>query len=96
MHERKSAAPTFPDAEYVGPHLIVDRTEWAPGGNPEPHLREDGQTTYPERYLRCIRCGAERRRRDEFPNECDAVVPLDAQQDSDAGREADAPEVSDG
>lgn len=89
MHERKSAAPTFPDAEYVGPHLIIDKTEWAPGANPEPHLREDGQTTYPERYLRCLRCGAERLRRDEFPEECDAGAA------SDARTEADAPGVSD-
>jgi hypothetical protein len=74
MNERKSAAPTFPDAEYVGPHLIVDKTEWVPGGHPEPHLREDGQTTYPERYLHCLRCGAERLRRDEFPAECDVGV----------------------
>lgn len=90
MHERKSAAPTFPDAEYVGPHLIIDKTEWAPGANPEPHLREDGQTTYPERYLRCLRCGAERLRRDEFPDECDAGATLDARP------EADAPGVGDG
>ena len=96
MHDRKSAAPTFPDAEYVGPHLIVDKTEWAPGANPEAHLREDGQTTYPERYLRCLRCGVERLHRDEFPAECDSTVPFDAQGESDTRREADVPGVSDG
>lgn len=90
MHDRKSASPTFPDAEYVGDHLIIDKTEWVPGRNPEPHLREDGQTTYPERYLRCLRCGAERLHRDEFPEECDASVPFEARQ------EADVPGVRDG
>ena len=89
MHERKSAAPTFPDAEYVGQHLIVDKTEWVPGGHPEAHLREDGQTTYPERYLRCIRCGAEALRRDDFPEECDAGAAFEARP------EADLPGVSD-
>lgn len=89
MHERKSAAPTYPDAEYVGPHLIVDKTQWVPGGNPDPHLRSDGQTTYPERYLRCIRCGAERLRRRDFPDECDAPSTPEPRP------EADAPGVSD-
>ena len=89
MNERKSAAPTFPDAEYVGPHLIVDKTEWVPGRHPEPHLREDGQTTYPERYLRCLRCGAERLRRDEFPEECDSGPP------SEVRPEAEVPGVGD-
>ena len=89
MTERKSAAPTFPDAEYVGPHLIVDKTEWVPGRHPEPHLREDGQTTYPERYLRCLRCGAERLRRDEFPEEGDAGPP------SEVRPEAKVPGVGD-
>jgi len=83
MNERKSAAPTFPDAEYVGPHLIVDKTEWVPGCHPEPHLREDDQTTYPERYLRCLRCGAERFRRDEFPEECDAGTPAGPRQEAE-------------
>jgi hypothetical protein len=96
MHDRTSAAPSFPDAEYVGPHLIIDKTEWVPGENPEPHLREDGQTTYAERYLRCLRCGAERLHRDEFPEECDAAVPLEARRDADARAEADATGVSDG
>lgn len=77
MNERKSVAPTFPDAEYVGQHLIIHKTEWVPGGNPEPHLREDCQTTYPERYLRCIRCGAERHRRSDFPEVCDALPAVD-------------------
>ena len=74
MQERKSPAPTYPDAEYVGHHLVIDRTEWVPGENPEPHLREDGQTTYPETYYRCIRCGDERIRRDDFPEDCDVTV----------------------
>lgn len=82
MYERKSPSPTFPDAEYVGQHLIIDKTEWVPGANPEPHLREDGQTTYPEQYLRCIHCGAERLGRRDFPEECDAPMPIERREEA--------------
>lgn len=75
MQERKSPAPTFPGAEYVGEHLVIDKTELVPGAHPDPHLREDGQTTYPDRYFRCIHCGAERLRRRDLPAECDAPAP---------------------
>lgn len=88
MREHESAAPAYPDAEYVGQHLIIDKTEWVPGANPEPHLREDGQTSYPDRYLRCLRCGAERTRRADFPEECDAPPPVESRS------EAEVPGVS--
>lgn len=72
MRDRTSPAPAFPDAEYVGDHLVIDKTEWVPGEHPEPHRREDGQPGYPETYLRCLRCGAERLSRADFPETCDA------------------------
>lgn len=78
MHERKSAAPMFPDAEYVGDHLVIDKTEWIPGEHPEAHRREAGQPTYPETYFRCLLCGAERLTRADFPERCDAPPDPDA------------------
>jgi len=84
MHERPSSAPTYPDAVRVGPHLVVDKTEWVPGANPEPHLREDRQTTYPETYLYCLRCSAEAMRERDLPATCDAPAPLDAPSAADS------------
>lgn len=69
--ERPSAAPTYPDAYPVGPHLVVDKTEWVPGPHPEPHRRYDGQRAYRESYLRCVKCGAERQAERDFPAQCD-------------------------
>lgn len=68
----KSTAPTYPDAEPVGPHLVVDKTEWVPGKDPEPHRRYDGQRAYRERYYRCLKCGEERLATADFPEQCDA------------------------
>lgn len=83
MHERRSSAPGFPDAEPVGPHLVIDRTEWVPGSHPDPRRREEGQAAYPESYFRCIRCGAERLRKRDFPAACDAVGDRHAAEDRD-------------
>jgi hypothetical protein len=77
MQEKRSADPTYPDARYVGPHLVIDKTEWVPGAHPEPHRREDGQTEYAESYFRCIRCGAERLSERDFPEECDTSGTTD-------------------
>lgn len=60
-----------PDAEQVGPHLVIDKTEWVPGEHPDPHLRREGQTEYLERYLRCIQCGVEVLSERDLPTECD-------------------------
>jgi hypothetical protein len=68
--DRKTAVPTFPPAQRVGQHLVIDRAEWVPGENPETHLRHDGQTAYTERYFRCLRCGEERLSKRDFPEEC--------------------------
>lgn len=68
--EGRSSSPSHPDAEPVGSHLVIDKTEWVPGYDPEPHRREAGQPAYPESYFRCIRCGAERLRKEDLPDEC--------------------------
>jgi len=62
---------SYPDAESVGPHLVIDKTEWVPGKHPDPHRRHKGQTEYLERYLRCIQCGVEVLREDDLPETCD-------------------------
>lgn len=67
--ERRSS-PEYPEAEYVGPHLVIDKTDWLPGEHAEPHLREAGQTGYLETYFRCIQCGMETTRKADFPPEC--------------------------
>lgn len=72
MNDRKSADPGYPDVDRVGSHLVIARREWVPGPHPDPYLREDGQTEYVESYFRCIRCEAERLRKRDFPDECDA------------------------
>lgn len=66
----KSAAPSHPDARAVGEHLVVDKSEWVPGRNPERQLGYDGQRGYAEAYLRCIQCGAERQSERGFPPDC--------------------------
>ena len=62
---------SYPDAERIGSHLVIDKTEWVPGKHPDPHLRHENQTEYPERYLRCISCGVEVLSKSDFPQECD-------------------------
>lgn len=71
-NEPRSTAPPFPDAYPVGPHLVVDRSEWVPGSNPESHLREDGQEGYLEPYYHCLKCGEQRLSKRDFPEACTA------------------------
>jgi len=66
----KTAVPSHPDARPVGEHLVVDKTEWVPGVDPDRYLRYDGQRAYLERYVRCVLCGAERMTERDFPEEC--------------------------
>lgn len=61
----------YPDAEQVGPHLVIDKTQWCPGPHPDPHRRREGQTQYREEYLRCIQCGVDVLNERDFPVECD-------------------------
>ncbi len=63
-----------PDAEQVGPHLVIDKTEWVPGKHPDPHRRHEGQTEYLEKYLRCIQCGVEVLSKGDLPETCERVV----------------------
>ena len=67
----KTAAPSYPDEKTVGPHLVIDRVEWVPGEHPDPHRRDDGRLSYPEPYLRCLRCGVECFSEADFPEECE-------------------------
>lgn len=73
--DRKTVVPPYPDAEPVGQHLVIDKTDWIPGVNPEEHLRHDGQTVYHERYYRCICCGDERLGKRDFPEDCPERPP---------------------
>lgn len=68
-NDRKRAAPSHPDADAVGDHLVIDKREMVPGDHPEPHRRHGGDW-YLETYFRCIRCGEQRLRKDDFPEEC--------------------------
>lgn len=63
-----------PDAEQVGPHLVIDKTDWVPGKHPDPHCQREGQTEYLERYLRCIRCGVEVLNKRDLPETCESGV----------------------
>lgn len=75
MTDERSSSPDYPDAQPVGRHLVIDVAEWVPGRDPEPHRRREEQSEYLESYYRCLLCGAERLRTDEFPEECDAPGP---------------------
>ncbi|PSP65733.1 hypothetical protein BRC79_08425 [Halobacteriales archaeon QH_8_67_27] len=55
----RSVAPSYPDAEPVGSHLVIDKTEWVPGRHPESHRGH-------------VKCDAERLTRRELPQECPA------------------------
>jgi len=70
MTPDRSSSPDFPEAQPVGEHLVIDATEWVPGRDPDPHRGHDEQSEYLERYYRCLRCGAERLRTDDFSEEC--------------------------
>lgn len=65
----KSAAPSYPDASAVGPHLVIDRTEWLSGR--ETRGLDDRESYY------CLSCGAERPARRAFPDTCDGPPPDD-------------------
>ena len=67
----ESLSNRHPDAEHVGSHLVIDKTEWVPGKHPDPHRRREGQTEYPERYLRCIQCGVEVLSKRDLPEMCE-------------------------
>jgi len=62
---------SHPDAEQIGPHLVIDKTEWVPGKHPDPHRRHEGQTHYRERYLRCLQCGVEVLSKRDLPESCE-------------------------
>ena len=66
----ESLSNRHPDAQEVGPHLVIDKTDWVPGKHPDPHRQWEGQTEYLERYLRCIRCGVEVLRERDLPETC--------------------------
>lgn len=69
---RVETLPTnHPDAEQVGPHLVVTETEWVPGKHPNSTRSHGGQTEYLERYLKCVVCGEDRLRARDFPDECE-------------------------
>ena len=68
----ESLSDRHPDAERIGPHLVIDKTDWVPGNHPDPYRRQQGQTEYLERYLRCIQCGVEVLNKGGLPEECDA------------------------
>lgn len=75
MTTHDSTTASFPDATPDGEHLVVDKTEWIPGRHPDKHRRWDGQQAYRDRYVRCIRCGAERTCRADLPATCEPEVP---------------------
>ena len=62
---------SYPDAQRVGEHLVIDKTEWVPGKHPDPHRGHEGQTEYLERYLRCIQCGVEVLNKRDFSEKCE-------------------------
>ena len=66
----ESLSDRHPDAERIGPHLVIDKTEWVPGKHPDSHRQHENQTEYLERYLRCIKCGVEVLREDDLPEAC--------------------------
>ena len=60
-----------PDAEQVGPHLVIDKTDWVPGQHPDPHRGHPEQTEYLEHFYRCTLCGVEVLQKRDFPKTCD-------------------------
>lgn len=70
-NQPKSAAPSYPDASSVGPHVVIDRAEWRSGRGPDPRGDDDRASYY------CLSCGAERVARREFPDTCDGPPPDD-------------------
>lgn len=68
-------AETYPDAERVGDHFLIEKTQWVPGGHPEPWMRNDPQRGYFEGYFYCLHCGAERLSKGQFPELCPDASP---------------------
>lgn len=64
-----------PNAEQVGAHLVIEESNWVPGKHPDTHRRYEGQTSYLEEYLRCIRCGVEVLRQRDLPDGCEGGGP---------------------
>jgi hypothetical protein len=62
-----------PDAERVGPHLVIDKTDWVPGQNPDPHRGHPEQTEYLEHFYRCTLCGVEVLQKRDLPETCEEV-----------------------
>jgi hypothetical protein len=60
-----------PDAEQVGSHLVIDKTDRVPGKHPDPYRRHEGQAEYLERYLQCIQCGVEVLSKRNLPESCE-------------------------
>jgi hypothetical protein len=61
----------YPEADRVGDHLVIDKSEWVPGMNPERRLGEPERYGYFESYFRCLLCGVEVLSKSRFPEECD-------------------------
>lgn len=71
--DKKASSPSYPDTEYVGDHLVIEKTEYVPGQHPEPYHRQPGQTEYCETFYRCVKCRVECLRREDFPAQCEAA-----------------------
>lgn len=69
---KRASAPNHPDVECVGEHYVINKGEWVPGKHPDPHRRHEGQSMYLERYFRCVQCGIEVLRKEDFPETCNA------------------------
>ena len=67
---KRASAQQHPDAEQVGSHLIIDKTEWIPGQHPDPHRGHPEQTEYLEHFYRCTLCGVEVLQKRDLPNSC--------------------------
>ena len=62
----------YPAAECVGAHpVVIDKSEWVPGANPNRLLGEPDRYGYFESYFRCLLCGVEVLSKSRFPEECD-------------------------
>lgn len=74
-NSRVETLTEYPDAERIGPHLVIDKTEWVPGPHPDPHRRHTGQAQYLEQYLRCLLCGVETINEQSLPDVCGGEAP---------------------
>ena len=67
--DRKSAAPSYPDAYRVGPHLVIDASEWVPE-RAEPR---DGRSVRRSPSYRCLACGERQSEKRAFSDVCEAL-----------------------